>query len=251
MRTSGLRIMITGGGSGIGLALATRLAPSNTVVIAGRDEAKLERAQAKVPLLRTVRLDITSEENAREAIAMIRDQLGGLDVLVNNAGVMYCYALGDSDAERKSEEEIQINLLGSLRMTRLALPLLRDAEDGAVVFISSALALAPAPGFGVYSAAKAALHSMTRSLRRELAEDDIKVFDVLPPLVDTELAGGRDAPKISPETVAEAVVSGLARDRYDILVGRIRALALVSRFSQSLATRVMARAMGIPSTPSG
>jgi NAD(P)-dependent dehydrogenase (short-subunit alcohol dehydrogenase family) len=81
-------------------------------------------ARAELPSLRTVTLDVTSEDDARDAIAMIHEQLGGLDILVNSAGVMYGYALTDSDAETRSEEETQINLLGSLPMTRLALPLL-------------------------------------------------------------------------------------------------------------------------------
>lgn len=242
MRTGGQRILITGGGSGIGLALATRLAPSNTVVIAGRDEAKLERARSDLRSLRTVKLDVTAENDARNAITRIHEQLGGLDVLVNNAGVMYSYALADSDADTRSEEEIQINLLGSLRMTRLALPLLREAEDAAVVFLSSGLALSPAPGLAVYSATKAAVHSMARSLRDELAQDSIRVFDVLPPLVDTELARGLDVPKISPESVADAVVDGLARDPDEILVGEVRSLALVARLAPSVASRLVARA---------
>jgi short-subunit dehydrogenase involved in D-alanine esterification of teichoic acids len=79
--------------------LAKRLVPSNTVVIGGRDEAKLEGARAELPSLRTVTLAVTSEDDARDAIAMIHEQLGGLDILVNSAGVMYGYALTDSDAE--------------------------------------------------------------------------------------------------------------------------------------------------------
>jgi NAD(P)-dependent dehydrogenase (short-subunit alcohol dehydrogenase family) len=94
-------------------------------------------------------------------------ELGGLDVLVNNARVLRSGALGSSDVDAASQEEVQVNLYGSLRMTRLALPLRRSDEE-AVVFVSSAVALVAAPGLAVYAATKAALHSLARSLRRKL-----------------------------------------------------------------------------------
>jgi NAD(P)-dependent dehydrogenase (short-subunit alcohol dehydrogenase family) len=79
------KILVTGGGSGIGLALARRLAEENTVVIAGRDEAKRERARAEMPALRALRLDVTSETEARAALARMASEFGGLDLLVNSA----------------------------------------------------------------------------------------------------------------------------------------------------------------------
>jgi uncharacterized oxidoreductase len=133
-------------------------------------------------------------------------------------------------------------VLGSLRMTRLALPLLRRSDDGAVVFLSSALALVSAPGLAVYAATKAATHSLARSLRRELA-DEIKVFEVVPPLVDTELAADIGGNKLSPEQVAREIVRGLRRDRYDIEVGRVRQLAVLGRLAPSWADRIVARTM--------
>jgi uncharacterized oxidoreductase len=85
MRLSAKRVLITGGGSGIGLELARRLADDNQVVIAGRDEARLARARADTPALTARRLDVTSEDEARDAIAWLENEFGGLDLLVNNA----------------------------------------------------------------------------------------------------------------------------------------------------------------------
>jgi uncharacterized oxidoreductase len=91
MKLSGRRILVTGGGSGIGLELARRLAKDNEVVITGRDEERLTRAQADVPGLHTRRLDVTCEDEAREPLGSVEEELGGLDLLVNNAGLLRGY----------------------------------------------------------------------------------------------------------------------------------------------------------------
>jgi short-subunit dehydrogenase involved in D-alanine esterification of teichoic acids len=242
MKTTGLRILITGGGSGIGLALARRLAPDNIVVVAGRDEGKLARAIEDVPSLKAQRVDVTSEPQSRQAIQRIVKQLGGLDVVIQAAGVMQGYDLDDPQADELTAQEVDANLTGAIRIVRLALPALRQSGAPAIVLISSVVALAPAPGFAVYSATKAALHSLARSLRRDQGRDRIRVFEVLPTWVDSDLTQGFDVPKLSPEAVATAIVDGLAHDRQEILVGRAAAVALVNRISPRLAQTLVARA---------
>ena len=101
VKLEGKRILITGGGSGMGLELARRLADRNKVVIAGRDLAKLERARGDTSALQTRQLDVTSEEEARDGLGWVARELGGLDLLVNNAGLFRSYALSDDDAEAK------------------------------------------------------------------------------------------------------------------------------------------------------
>jgi uncharacterized oxidoreductase len=242
MNLSGKRVMVTGGSAGIGLELARRLANRNQVVITGRDEERLARARTDIPNLHIRRLDVTSEEEAHGAIAWIQAELGGLDVLVNNAGLLRGYTLADGDAAAKTSEDVEVNLVGALRMTRLALPLLRVPRDSAVVFISSAVALAAVPGFTVYAATKAAVHSLARSLRAELKPMDIRVFVVLPPLVDTGPVRNLDVAKLSPGAVADAIVAGIERNREDIRVAQVRQLAVVARVVPGLADRLVQRA---------
>jgi uncharacterized oxidoreductase len=242
MRLAGKRVMVTGGSAGIGLELAGRLAAENQVVITGRDEERLARARTEVAGVHSRRLDVTSEDEAHHALAWVDAELGGLDVLVNNAGLLLGYRLADVDVAAKSSEDVAVNLLGTLRMTRLALPLLRVSAGGAVVFMSSAVALAAVPGFTVYSATKAAVHSIARSLRAELKPADIRVFEVLPPLVDTGPVQNLDAPKLSPGAVADEIVAGIDRDRDEIRVGQVRQLAVVARIMPRLADRLVQRA---------
>ena len=242
MNLTGKRIMITGGGSGIGLELARRLADTNDVVIAGRDEAKLERARAETRALRPLRLDVTSEEEARRAVEWLTSELGGLDLLVNNAGLVRGYPFSAPEAAAKSADDLAVNLGGAVRMTRLALPLLEASREGAVVFMSSAVALAAVPGFAVYAATKAAVHSLARSLRAELKPSGIRVFEVLPPVVDTGPVRGLDVPKVAPSLVVDAILAGIARDREEIRIGPVRGLAPLARLAPRLADRIVVRA---------
>jgi uncharacterized oxidoreductase len=243
MRLTDRRILITGGGSGIGLGLGRALASENMVVIAGRDEGKLEEVRAGNPRLRTLRLDVTSEEDAGRAIAWVEEHLGGLDLLINSAGVFRSGAFDEPGAERAARDDVEVNLLGFVRMTRLALPLLRKSDDGAVVMLSSALALVSSPRMAVYAATKAAIHSLARSLRAEL-EGEVKVFDVLPPWVESSLSRTVSGAKILPEDVADEIVAGLRKDRFEIRVGRIKQLSVISRISPPLADSIAARATG-------
>lgn len=211
-------------------------------MIAGRDVEKLERAKASLPAVRTLRLDVTSEDEARAAVAWMTDRLGGIDVLVNSAGVLHGQ-FESATADQATNEEIAVNLVGSVRVTRLALPLLRRSGDGAVVFLSSAVALGSSPGLAVYAATKAAVHSLARSLRSEL-RNEVKVFDVLPPFVDTELARGLGRTKLPAADVAAEIVRALRQDQFEVLIGRIKALGVVSRLAPSLADAILARELG-------
>lgn len=212
-------------------------------MIAGRDERKLEEARASTSGLRALRLDVTSEDDARRAIGWVQEQLDGLDLLVNSAGVFRSGVFDEPGAERAAQADVEINLLGSVRMTRLALPLLRRSDDGAVVFLASALALVSAPRIAVYAATKAAVHSLARALRAEL-DGEVKVFDVLPPWVESELSEGVAGAKITPDRVAAEIVAGLGKDRFEIRVGRIKQLAVIGRISPKLADSIAARATG-------
>ena len=233
------RILITGGTSGIGLELAKLLATDNHVVVAGRHIAKHQREVAAGSRLHAVMLDVTSEVDSRAALAETVDHLGGLDILVNSAGILRRGARSDAIAAAV-EAEVAVNLVGSMRMTRLALPSLERAGDGAVVFLSSALALTAAPGLASYAATKAGVHSFARSLRAELA-GQVRVFDVLPPFVDTALAAGFAGPKLSPDAVAAGIVDGLMQDRLEIRIGRASALSWMARLWPAAADRIIAR----------
>lgn len=191
MKTSGNTILITGGGSGIGEALARRFHDAgNTVIIAGRRREALEAAIAGRPNMHAMTLNIESPE-AIEAFA--RDLLAAhpaLNVLVNNAGVMQHEDVGTRRDLTGAEAAITTNLLGPIRLTNALVDHLKAQANAAIVNVTSGLAFVPLVVAATYSATKAAIHSYTVSLRETLA-GQVEVIELAPPAVQTDLTPGQ------------------------------------------------------------
>lgn len=241
MRTSGNTVLITGGSAGIGLATARVFsAAGNTVIICGRDEDRLRQAKMSLPALYTIRCDLTREEEIERLVATVRRDFPALSILVNNAGAADADDFLTGNGSRQwIEDEVRINLIAPLTLTHLLLPILQSQGSAAIVIMSSGLALTPFARAPVYSATKAALHSFSRALRYRLRGTSVKVVEVLPPWVDTDLARAVDVPKISPTTVAQAILHGVKHDRSEVRVGQVKALYALGRLAPSLAERLV------------
>lgn len=215
MNISGNTILITGGTSGIGLGLALRLhAEGNTVIIAGRRRELLERISAEHPGIHGIELDIADPDSigrARDALALSHPEL---NVLVNNAGIMLKENLLDPADLQTAEDQIAVNLLGTIRMTYAFAPALATRPDAAVINVTSSLAFVPYPVTPTYNATKAALHSFTDSLRVQLAGADggVQVIEVIPPGVKTDLLDQRNNEHALPLDAFLDELLGLLRD---------------------------------------
>jgi len=191
MKTSGNTILITGGGSGIGEALAHRFHDAgNTVIVAGRRREALEASIAGRANMHAMVLDIESPE-AIEAFA--RDLVAAhpsLNVLINNAGIMQQEDLATRRDLASAEATITTNLLGPIRLTNALVDHLKAQPDAAIVNVTSGLAFVPLVVAATYSATKAAIHSYTVSLR-ELLAGQIEVIELAPPAVQTDLTPGQ------------------------------------------------------------
>jgi len=221
-------ILITGGGSGIGLEIAKALNKSNKIIIAGRNKEKLDSAANGLENVFTIQADITSEEDVNFLLEEIKVNFGDLNILINNAGHAYTYTLSDnSDTYSKASAEFETNYFAPIRLTEKLLPLLKNQENAAVVNVSSIVAFVPGSHIPTYSDSKAALHSYTQLLRYELAKNTaVKVFELMPPLVNTDFSaeiGGKEN-GIPPSEVAESLVNGLINDTYEIRVGNTEVL---------------------------
>ncbi|MFI6704502.1 SDR family oxidoreductase [Streptomyces sp. NPDC050509] len=195
MKMTGNTILITGGTSGIGLGLALRLHEAgNKVVVAGRREELLDEITAKHPGIDALVLDVADPDSIARARETVAASHPGLNVLVNNAGIMLRENVLDPAGLQVAEDQIMTNLLGTIRMTYAFLPLLVGKEDAVVMNVTSALAFVPFPITPTYSATKAALHSFSESLRIQLAGDDagVQVIEMVPPGVRTGLLGQQD-----------------------------------------------------------
>lgn len=234
MDLAGKRVLVTGGGSGLGLALVEVLARRSCRVAAcGRRAERLAEAARRVPSLVTAVCDVRRPDDIEALDRRLEETLGGVDVLVSNAGAGDAYGVLDGSWLPQAELEIETDLLAPMRLVSRFLPHLLSRPDAAIVHVTSGLALVPSPATPGYSAAKAGLRAFTRAIRRQLRRTSVRVVEVLPPLVDTEMVAESSEAKMSPEAAADAIVRGLERGRTEIRLGAVRWLPLALRLFPS------------------
>ncbi|GAA0554477.1 SDR family oxidoreductase [Chitinophaga japonensis] len=222
MKTQNNTMLVTGGSAGIGFAIAKLFnEKGNKVIITGRDASRLEQAAAQLPGVTPLISDVTSEADVDKLVETLRTQFPALNVLVNNAGYAAYYQLaGGGENWPEAQAEMHTNYLSLVRLTEKLLPLLQQQPAAAVVNVSSIVAYAPGLRLPTYSASKAAVHAYTRVLRLALQDTPVKVFELMPPLVNTSFSaaiGGENG--IPPETVAQELLAHMERDEYSIHVG--------------------------------
>ncbi|WP_088225264.1 SDR family NAD(P)-dependent oxidoreductase [Desulfosporosinus sp. FKB] len=219
MRTSGKTVLITGGGSGIGLALAERFYKAgNKVIICGRRKEKLQEAKLNMPNLHTMVCDVANEADRKRLFDTIVNEFPELDVVVNNAGIQQRINLKDLKADWSYyQQEIVANLEAPIHLTMLFLPHLMKKKEGTVVNVSSNLGVTPAAWVPIYSATKAALHSFTMSLRLQLADTNLDIVEVMPTAINTDLGGvGLHTFGVPVDEFADAVFAGLENGDMEI-----------------------------------
>jgi NAD(P)-dependent dehydrogenase (short-subunit alcohol dehydrogenase family) len=214
MQINGLSAVVTGANGGLGKCLVDQLLArgARRVYAAGRERASLDKVVSAEPdrVSRLV-LDITDEAQARAAAESASD----VKLVFNNAGVMAFGSPLEADLELL-ERDIVVNYLGTLRVTRAFVPVLKANGGGTVVNILSMLAFAPITFMSPYCASKAAALSMTQALRHQLADSGISVLGVFPWGMNTPMLAGVDSPKAEPGDVARVVLDGVESGAEDI-----------------------------------
>ncbi|AUW42326.1 SDR family oxidoreductase [Rhizobium leguminosarum] len=226
MKLTGNTILITGGATGIGFALARRLSEKgNNVIICGRSEAALRKAQEDVPALITRICDVANGESRHSMVEWLKAEHPALNVVVNNAGVQHRRDFNTDPAIDTLDQEVAINLTAPIHLIAELLAALRQQEHAFIINVSSGLAFSPMADVPVYCATKAAIHSFTLSLRHQLKSTAIRVIEVAPPIVDTSLGGGTRSEgtasrmMVSSEEFAADALAQLEADKDEILVG--------------------------------
>jgi NAD(P)-dependent dehydrogenase (short-subunit alcohol dehydrogenase family) len=237
---NGKVVAITGGARGIGKATATALVRNGCRVAIG--DLDLELAEQTAAGLGggtiALPLDVTDRASQERFLAETERQLGPLDVMINNAGIMPVTALVD-ESDDSIRRQLDINVYGVIVGCQLAVERMRPRGSGHIVNIASQAGKTAIPGIATYSGTKHAVVGISESLRGELRKSGVEVHCVMPTVVNTDLTAGLDQkliPKVQVEDVADAIVDALQRGRFDVFVPRTN--AAVTRFGVLLPRRV-------------
>lgn len=242
MKTTQNTILITGGGSGIGLALAVQLqALGNTVIVTGRDQSKLDRIKRDHPRVHSIQSDVSDPQAIFSLYERVTREFPSLNILINNAGIMRKINLQDKGADLKDiGREIETNLMGPIRMSKQFLTHLKAQPEAAIVNVSSGIAFSPFPISPIYSAAKAGLHAFTAALRVQLKNTNVKVIELAPPSTNTSLNNAFDSvdlkgiPMLDAGKVAKGFIKGLKGNQREILPGLSKVIRMGSRIAPNL-----------------
>lgn len=226
MNVTGNTILITGGGSGIGRGLAEAFHKlGNQVIIAGRRQALLDETAAANPGMKAVVLDIEDAASLAEAVKKVTQHFPDLNVVLNNAGIMRPEDVTKGNAA-DAEAIVVTNLLGPIRLTAALLPHLLTKSEATVINVTSGLAFIPLAMTPTYCATKAAMHSYSMSLRYQLKDTSVRVVELAPPWVATELMGAvPDDPRAMPlKDFIEETMQLLRANTDEVLVERVKFL---------------------------
>src|SRR6266496_1359407 len=251
MKLTSNTILITGGASGIGYELTKQLnALGNTILITGRDQAKLDRAKAAFPKIHSFRSDVSDPKAIATLYEEVTKQFPELNILINNAGIMREINVHDKAGSiEEITREIEINLSGPIRMVKQFLPHLTPQSEAAILNVSSGLAFVPLPISPVYCATKAGLHSFTESLRVQLKNTKVRVFELAPPATQTELLddfNSEDMKGVSimkVEDMVKVAVKGMQTDRFEIRPGQANQLKMMNRLAPGFILKQMSRSV--------
>jgi uncharacterized oxidoreductase len=225
-------ILITGGVTGIGFSLTEHfLNAGNKVIICGRRETKLKEAKEKFPNLHFKTCDVSNPDDRKSLFNWISSNFKDFNILINNAGIQKATDLKKGEEELKGEDEIDINLKAPIQLSALLIPLLLKKKEAAIINISSGLGFVPIASMPIYCATKTAIHSFSISMRYQLKDTSIKVFEIIPPTVDTELDKGRRTSYrgINHSEVAKATLIAVEKDDFEVAVGEAENLRSGSR----------------------
>ena len=249
MKLNGNTIFITGGGSGIGRGVAEALHKlGNQVIISGRRKAHLDEVTKANSGMKSVELDITNPASINNVAARLIAEFPKLNVLINNAGIMLYDDLSVTVDETLLVSTVGTNLLGPIRMTGALINHLKKQDNAVVINVSSVLGFVPMAMTGVYSITKAVMHSYSMSLRYKLKDTPVKVLEIVPPWVRTDLLNSTNEPRAMPlqEFISE-IMTILRTDAQEVLVERAKHIrnsagtneaTFVTQFNDSLSTSV-------------
>ncbi|WDF81302.1 SDR family NAD(P)-dependent oxidoreductase [Mucilaginibacter sp. KACC 22773] len=239
MELKGKKVLITGGASGIGLEAAKQfLANGASVIITGRNQEKLDEARKLYPAITAIKSDVSDAGDAQKLFKQVQ-QLGGIDILYNNAGVLTNpINLGTANGQHFEDAayEINVNYLAVIRLNNLFIDMLKSRAEGAIINTTSLLSYVPSLLEATYAASKVALQFYTKALRKHLQilDSSVKVFELLPPLVATEMTTDMNGKKMTTADMVKGFIAGLQNDQLTIRIGDTKTVYILNRLFPKL-----------------
>ena len=219
MKLTRRSVLLTGGGTGIGRALARRLADKgNAVLICGRRLELLEETASTSEHIHPYRCDLTRSDEVQEMLNAVERDGHRVDMLISNAAIMEFESLAEGIDLDAAKTMLDANLFGPIELTQRLLATLREAEDPAIVIVGSPAGLGPLANTPIYSSSKAGLHAYTLCLRYQL-DGQVRVVEVFPPVVDTEMLAEKKWKKMSPDECARRMIRGIEGGQEQVWIG--------------------------------
>ncbi|MET1259586.1 SDR family NAD(P)-dependent oxidoreductase [Flagellimonas sp. DF-77] len=244
MNVKGNTIVITGATRGIGLSLLERFHQlDNKIIAVARNRSALDTLAAKYEGIATIACDLSDPGSVDALVNTITEQHAETNILINNAGIQVNF-YGSKFGEKPEvitgiKNEIQVNFTAPIELVFKLIPLLLQHKNPAVVNVSSGLAFSPKKSAPVYCGTKAGIHIFSKSLRYQFEDTDLKVFEIIPPLVDTDMTKGRGKGKLTPAQLVEEFIRAFRKDHYEINIGKTKLLRLIGRISPRLADSIL------------
>lgn len=241
MKLTNNTVLITGGSSGIGLALGRALLKrNNRIILLGTNRTMLSELEKEG--FKTIICDLANQDEIERAVINIQNNFPNLNVLFNNAGVQFNYNFLDNVIPLdKISKEIAINVTGQILLTQLLIPQLINAQKALIVNTTSGLGAFPKDDGLVYSASKAAIRNFTIGLRNSLKNTSVNVLEFMPPVTETRMTNGRNEQKMSAEELVQHIVPQLEKEKKLLTIGKMRLFLLIAFMFPSLAKKIVSK----------
>lgn len=241
MELQGVKVLITGGTSGIGRRTVELLRKENAqIIVVAKDPIKLNQLSEEGYVAGVYSCNLADPQAVSQLAEQLTYDHPDLQILINNAAIQYNIGFDDeASTPQLITDELNTNLLAPLLLTRILMPSLAKQKQAAIVNVTTGLALVPKVNSAVYCGSKGGLRIFTQALQNQLAGTSIRAIEIVPPVVDTPMTAGRGRNKLSPDRVAHEIIQAIKGNRDEILVGKSKLLHWVARVSPRMARRIM------------
>ena len=242
MKISNHTILITGGTSGIGLELVKKFYSQNSLVVVSKTDSNLKELKSNYPKIQILKCDLSDINQVKDLIKTCNKDFPKINILVNNAGIELNYDFENSiEVFDKILEEINVNFTSPILLTAGLISLLKKNNESAIINVSSGLIYGHKKNAVIYTATKSAIHGATISLREQLKDSSIKVFELIPPLTNTPLTKNNPHKKLSTQKLVDEFLKKFENDEFEINIGIIKYLKFIQSLFPNLTKKIIIR----------